>query len=93
MEWPAILGVYGAIVASMTAAWNIWSGLRDRGRLKLELDTGSGLAVQHLGHPDLASCLSTLVAVDLPLGRGGAVAGSANVLIGTGRRGPTGASE
>jgi len=38
MEWPAILGVYGAIVASMTAAWNIRSGLRDRGRLKLELE-------------------------------------------------------
>jgi len=37
MEWPAILGVYGAIVASMTAAWSIWSGVRDRGRLKLEL--------------------------------------------------------
>jgi len=37
MEWPAVLGIYGAIAATLTAAWNIWSGLRDRGRLKLEL--------------------------------------------------------
>lgn len=37
MEWPAILGIYGAIAATLTAGWNIWSGLRDRGHLKLEL--------------------------------------------------------
>jgi len=37
MEWPAVLGIYGAIAATLTAAWNIWSGFRDRGRLKLEL--------------------------------------------------------
>ena len=37
MEWPAVLGIYGAIAATLTAAWSIWSGLRDRGRLKLEL--------------------------------------------------------
>lgn len=37
MEWPAILGIYGAIAATLTAGWSIWSGFRDRGRLKLEL--------------------------------------------------------
>ena len=37
MEWPAVLGIYGAIAATLTAGWNIWSGFRDRGRLKLEL--------------------------------------------------------
>jgi hypothetical protein len=38
MEWPAIFGAYGAVVATLTAAWSIRSGLRDRGRLKLELE-------------------------------------------------------
>jgi len=37
MEWPAVLGIYGAIAATLTAGWNIHSGFRDRGRLKLEL--------------------------------------------------------
>jgi len=37
MEWPAVLGVYGAIVATLTAGWSIWSVYRDRGRLKLDL--------------------------------------------------------
>jgi hypothetical protein len=37
MEWPAILGIYGAVVATVTAGWSIWSGSRDRGHLKLKL--------------------------------------------------------
>jgi|AntAceMinimDraft_16_1070373.scaffolds.fasta_scaffold100896_2 hypothetical protein len=37
MEWPAVLGIYAAIVATLTAGWSIWSVYRDRGRLKLEL--------------------------------------------------------
>jgi len=37
MEWPAVLGIYGAIAATLTAGWNIYSGFRDRGRLRLEL--------------------------------------------------------
>jgi len=37
MEWPAVLGIYGAIVATLTAGWSIWSVYRDRGCLKLEL--------------------------------------------------------
>ena len=37
MEWPAALGVYGAIVATLTAGWTIWVGLQDRGCLKLAL--------------------------------------------------------
>ena len=37
MEWPAVLGVYGAIVATLTAGWSIWSVYRDRGCLKLDL--------------------------------------------------------
>ena len=37
MEWPAALGIYGAIVATLTAVWGIWSGFRDRGQLRLEL--------------------------------------------------------
>jgi len=38
MEWPAVLGIYGAIVATLTAGWSIWSVYRDRGCLKLELE-------------------------------------------------------
>lgn len=37
MEWPAVLGIYGAIVATLTAVWSIWSVYRDRGYLKLKL--------------------------------------------------------
>ena len=37
MEWPAVLAIYGAIAATLAAGWNIYSGFRDRGRLKLEL--------------------------------------------------------
>jgi len=37
MEWPAVLGIYGAIVATLTAVWSISSVYRDRGCLKLEL--------------------------------------------------------
>ena len=37
MEWPAALGIYGAIAATLTAGWNIYSGVRDRGRLELQM--------------------------------------------------------
>ena len=37
MEWPSVVAIYAAAVSSLTAAWNIRTGLRDRGRLKLEL--------------------------------------------------------
>jgi len=38
MEWPAALGIYGAIVATLTALWSFWIGVRDRGHLKLKLE-------------------------------------------------------
>lgn len=37
MEWPTALGIYSAIVATLTAVWGIWRGSRDRAQLRLEL--------------------------------------------------------
>ena len=40
MEWQGALTIYGACVgtlAALTAGWSIWAIVRDRGRLKLEL--------------------------------------------------------
>lgn len=37
MEWSSIVAIYAAAVSSLTAAWNVRTGLRDRGHLKLEL--------------------------------------------------------
>jgi hypothetical protein len=37
MEWPTAVAIYAALIATLTAAWNIRNGLRDRGRLSLEV--------------------------------------------------------
>jgi hypothetical protein len=37
MDWPAVLGIYGAIVATVVAGWTIRTGLRDRGHLQLRI--------------------------------------------------------
>jgi hypothetical protein len=65
MEWPAILGVYGAIVASLTAAWNIWSVLRDRGRLELGLQLRR--YVQNAGGGQIQKPVDRLEGIELHL--------------------------
>jgi hypothetical protein len=37
VEWPTGVAIYGAVVSTLTAIWNIRSGVRDRGHLKVDL--------------------------------------------------------
>jgi len=37
MEWPTAVAIYGAVVSTVTALWNIRAGLRDRGRLRVDI--------------------------------------------------------
>jgi len=66
MEWPAIVGIYGAIAATLTAAWSIWSGLRDRGRLKLHLHLRR--FVQNAGGGQIEKPVDRLEGIEVHLG-------------------------
>jgi len=66
MEWPAIVGIYGAIAATLTAGWSIWNGLRDRGRLKLHLHLRR--FVQNAGGGQIEKPVDRLEGIELHLG-------------------------
>jgi hypothetical protein len=65
MEWPAVLGIYGAIAATLTAGWNIYSGFRDRGRLKLGLQLRR--YVQNAGGGQIEKLVDRLEGIELHL--------------------------
>jgi hypothetical protein len=65
MEWPAVLGIYGAIVATLTAGWNIWIGFQDRGHLKLGLQLRR--YVQNAGGGQIEKPVDQLEGIELHL--------------------------